>query len=206
MLFDGQQPFVLDAAGDCPHSLSVRLPYEEVGPAARLLLRYCVVSMLATSPLLAPLLAGLLRSCVGRAQIDHQAGAGIAEAVLSLLRALPEEDAPCLASHRGDMGRLHQCIVERHADRGLTPSEIAAALELPLRRLHALCAAQGSSCMERLYSFRLDRARSLLLQRSRDRRSIGDVAASCGFVSAAHFSRRFAQRFGYPPIALRSRG
>ncbi len=47
---------------------------------------------------------------------------------------------------------------------------------------------------------RLDRARALLQQTDRP---VIEIAAACGFASAAHFSRSYRQRFGRPPSADR---
>jgi transcriptional regulator GlxA family with amidase domain len=55
-----------------------------------------------------------------------------------------------------------------------------------------------------IYDCRLERARALLLASSGAELSMSDIAAAVGFNSSAHFSRRFAQRFGYPPRALRA--
>jgi transcriptional regulator GlxA family with amidase domain len=46
---------------------------------------------------------------------------------------------------------------------------------------------------------RLDRARALLSRRDGRRVIVAEVAFRHGFASAAHFSRLFRARFGYPP-------
>lgn len=206
LLFDSQQPFVLEVDRR-HHVLSTRVPYAALRPAVVTLLRqHCVSPLEQTSPWLARALAGLVQPFAQRSdEIDFVAGWAVAEALLGLLCTLPEARATRSSSHSGDGERLRRCIAELHADQDLKPADLAHALGVSVRRLYALCAAQGGSCMELLYAHRLERARTLLLRPGGQEMSMRELAAACGFGSAPHFSRRFAQRFGFPPTALRKR-
>lgn len=206
LLFDSQQPFVLEVDRR-HHVLSTRVPYAALEPAAVTLLRqHCVAPLGQTSPWLARALVGLVQPFAQRSdEIDFVAGWAVAEALLGLLCTFPEARATRSSSQRADAERLRRCIAELHADQDLKPADLADALGVSLRRLYALCAAQGGSCMELVYAHRLERARTLLLRPGRPALSMSELAAACGFGSAPHFSRRFAQRFGFPPTALRKR-
>jgi AraC-like DNA-binding protein len=206
MLMDSQQPYALEVTGERHHMLSLRVPYAALGSAAPLLRHCCAVAREHGAPWLSGAMAGLLRSCVGwNNSADPNTGDVLADALLGLLCTLPTAAASHLSSHRSDAERVNRCIAERHAEPGLGPTEVAVSLGMPVRRLHALCAANGSTCMEMVYRYRLERARGLLLRAPAGRWSMAELASTCGFASAAHFSRRFVQRFGIPPSALRAR-
>ena len=79
----------------------------------------------------------------------------------------------------------------------LPRAALARTAGLSLRQLDRLCRERiGTSVAETYLAIRLERARELL--RSTDL-SIMEVAVACGFRSAAHFSRRFHQRYARRP-------
>jgi AraC-like DNA-binding protein len=203
MMFDGQQPFVLHA-GSGHRLLSLRIPHQELGAASRFLAACSAVPVDSLSPLLCSSLKALLHQFAGRQQeLGPQVGTEIGAALVTLLRAVP--GAMSASRHgRSAPAAVREFIAENYTDPELNPSHIANGLGLSLRRLHALAACEGISCMDLIYECRLERARALLLASSGAELSMSDIAAAVGFISPAHFSRRFAQRFGYPPRALRA--
>jgi transcriptional regulator GlxA family with amidase domain len=75
--------------------------------------------------------------------------------------------------------------------------EIAAAVELSPRQLERLFAKYLRARPSRYYlKLRFDRARSMLLQTTKP---ILDVAVTCGFASASHFSRCYRTAYGHRP-------
>lgn len=75
--------------------------------------------------------------------------------------------------------------------------DIAAAIELSPRQLERLFAKYLKVNPSRYYlELRLDRARMLLAQTTRP---ILDVAVTCGFASASHFSRCYRALYGCKP-------
>ncbi|MBH0237744.1 GlxA family transcriptional regulator [Methylobrevis albus] len=79
--------------------------------------------------------------------------------------------------------------------------DLAALAGVSLRRLEALFRDRlGTSIARHGLGLRLERARTLVVQ---SRLSLTEIAAACGFASAAHFSRSYRARFGRPPRADR---
>jgi transcriptional regulator GlxA family with amidase domain len=94
-------------------------------------------------------------------------------------------------------------IIEKSLDRPVPRAAIAAACGRSLRQIERLFQDHlGHSMTEAGLGIRLDSAAHRL--RTTDA-GITAIALDCGFVSAAHFSRRFRQRFGQPPSGLRQR-
>ncbi|RMA59938.1 AraC-like DNA-binding protein [Acidovorax sp. 100] len=204
MLFDGMQPFVVEGCGPDAHMLVVRIPYEEFGRGITQLREQCAVHVGTKSPWIHECIAGVLAPlCKWHGEVDGTTGEAVAQAVVALLSAVSHAVPEPCASQEGDARRLRRFIQDNYSNVNLTPSDISSALGLPLRRLHLLCAAKETSCMEMIYAQRLERARAVLLTQSTSRRSMLEVAHACGFSSAAHFSRRFARHFGYSPNALK---
>jgi transcriptional regulator GlxA family with amidase domain len=84
-------------------------------------------------------------------------------------------------------------------------AEVAAACGVSSRTLeHAFRDAVGLTPMQVLTSFRLDEARSMLLDRETDA-SVTDIAMACGFRHLGRFSRVYGHRFGELPSETRAR-
>jgi transcriptional regulator GlxA family with amidase domain len=87
--------------------------------------------------------------------------------------------------------------MERSIEAPLPRAELARLARLSVRQLERLFRGQlGRTIGAHYLGLRLDHARRLLQQTPM---SVLDVAIACGFVSAAHFSRSYAARFGRPP-------
>ena len=79
----------------------------------------------------------------------------------------------------------------------LSRDKLARCAGISLRQLERLCIDHlGKGVAETYLAIRLDRATELLRSSAFP---IAEIAILCGFRSAAHFSRRFRQRFGAPP-------
>ncbi|HMG64090.1 MAG TPA: helix-turn-helix transcriptional regulator, partial [Streptosporangiaceae bacterium] len=102
-------------------------------------------------------------------------------------------------------------IEDRLADPGLTAAQVAAATGISERHLSRIFAADGTSIPRHVLARRLQLAYAMLADSARAdpaRASqaraeppsagltVADVAARCGFTSAAHFSHAFRQHFG----------
>lgn len=94
-------------------------------------------------------------------------------------------------------------LMEANIEEPVALSALAAEAGVTLRQLERLFAEQLSATPIRHYqALRLDRAQALLQQTSLP---VVEVAMATGFVSAAHFSRVYAQKFGHPPRHERTR-
>lgn len=93
-------------------------------------------------------------------------------------------------------------LMEENIETPLTTGEVADEIGLSIRQLECLFARYVKSSPKAYYvKVRLERARQLLRQSNS---TVLDVAMSCGFSCAAHFSRRYRNQFGNSPHAERS--
>lgn len=93
--------------------------------------------------------------------------------------------------------------MEAHLEDTKSRADFAKVAGVSPRQLGRLFRAHlGVTPGEHYTHLRLERARDLLRQTALP---IVEVAMACGFVSAAHFSRRYRGRFGRPPRAERQR-
>jgi AraC-like DNA-binding protein len=155
--------------------------------------------------------------------IDGGWGRLLADCLLSLLRQLPEmaaADAPglsrtlvhlvaaCLKAastpqpavgrRTADARRLVESYIENHlASSDLGPTTICAALGMSKAGLYRAFA--GSEGVTSYIRKRRLEVIHVLLNDPRETRSIGEIAYEYGFVSDAHFSRVFRQKFGFSP-------
>lgn len=137
-------------------------------------------------------------------ELAAQESQAIADALIGSIVAAfivdqPSTDMPTPNSVR----QVRRIIERRYHEAGFSASDAAYDMGISLRTLHARCAQAGVTFAALLMAYRLMMARDQLLKTSTDT-DIAAIANRCGFVSAAHFSRRFRQRFGHPPSALRA--
>lgn len=97
-------------------------------------------------------------------------------------------------------------IAQNSADPGLNPALVAAHVGLSTRSLSRLFAMNGRTIERTIWSHRLERARDELADPQSRHKSITEIAFSCGFNDAAHFSRSFLNVFGVTPKQFRVKG
>jgi len=118
--------------------------------------------------------------------------------VLDLVAMLATSGGVALASAHRVAAR---CYIDEHlTDPGLGAEQIAAAIGLSERQLSRVFAADGTSVPRHVLTRRLQLAHALLTARPAGVDSaavtVADVAARCGFTSAAYFSHSFRRHFG----------
>jgi AraC-like DNA-binding protein len=91
-----------------------------------------------------------------------------------------------------------RCYIEDHLARpDLGAEQIAAAIGLSARQLSRVFAADGTSVPRHVLARRLQLAYSMLAAKpGAAGGTVADVAARCGFTSAAYFSHAFREHFG----------
>lgn len=90
-------------------------------------------------------------------------------------------------------------FIEDHlTDPALGAAAIASAIGISERQLSRVFAADGTSIPRHILGRRLQLAYALLAEPAGggERGSVADIAARCGFTSAAYFSHAFASHFG----------
>lgn len=85
----------------------------------------------------------------------------------------------------------------------LSMNRVAGAIGISERHLTRVFTEAGTSPAKYVLENRLTRARDLLTDPAHAATSIAEVAASVGFVSAAHFSRTFRRHFDCTPRDMR---
>ncbi|MGH1358483.1 MAG: helix-turn-helix transcriptional regulator [Burkholderiaceae bacterium] len=100
--------------------------------------------------------------------------------------------------------QIRACINARLADPGLSAASIAQQLKLSPSTLHRAWAGEPCSIQETIRAQRLDTARRDLCDPNLVARSVSEIAYSCGFSNAAHFSRAVRARFGCSARDLRA--
>jgi AraC family transcriptional regulator, positive regulator of tynA and feaB len=99
-----------------------------------------------------------------------------------------------------------KAYVETHlGDLTLDPPQLAAAMGVSLRHLQQLFHERGQPIADWLWQRRLEAAARRLADPGHAHLSVGALAYGCGFVSQAHFSRRFKERYGATPSEYRRR-
>src|SRR5688572_26646835 len=86
-----------------------------------------------------------------------------------------------------------------------SPTSVASHVGLSARSLARLFATNGETIERSIWSRRLAAARDDLADPDLLHRSITDVAFSCGFNDAAHFSRSFSAAYGMTPRQFRAK-
>jgi AraC-like DNA-binding protein len=120
--------------------------------------------------------------------------------VLDLVAAIVAGPRAAGGAARRAVARAY--IEERLADPNLGAAEIAAAACVSERQLSRLFAADGGSVPQHILGRRLQLAHSILSAPGAP--TVAEVAARCGFTSAAYFSHAFRQRFGHRAGDLRT--
>jgi AraC-like DNA-binding protein len=129
------------------------------------------------------------QEAVDDAPLDDAALLGLLGALVSG-RAGGDADGSVGAAH---LAAAKTYIDDHLTDAGLTAARIAAGVGLSERQLSRVFAAGGTTVPQYVLGRRLRRAHAML--RAGSVSSVGEVAAGCGFGSAARFSHVFRERY-----------
>jgi len=124
----------------------------------------------------------------------------------ALRESWAEEPQPSDACREALFVRACRLIKLRYADPGLGPEPLAGELHISTRLLQRIFAERGETVMKRIFAERVTRAAKLLQAPEAARRSVTDIAFSCGFNDSSHFGRVFAAQMDATPTAWRREG
>ena len=119
-----------------------------------------------------------------------------------LLRSLDSGPADSVEFAPARRLQAQRFIAANLGDQHLNPDEVARAMSISRRALYASF-ADGEGVAAAIRTARLRRAHALLADPAQRHRTIADIAAEVGIVSAAHFSRLFRAEYGQTPRAVR---
>ncbi|QFU85814.1 AraC family transcriptional regulator [Amycolatopsis sp. YIM 10] len=141
---------------------------------------------------------------------DEIDAAGFDHYLTGLAELLLRSVGPRHGTARSGATRRHeveQFILRHLADPGLSVTSVASAHAVSRRRLYQLFedTGEGGGIAEFIRQSRMERARELLADPAHREDSIAQIAARCGFVNAAHFTRLFRDATGLPPGEYRRR-
>ena len=147
--------------------------------------RSCLSQVEAVSPAVADTLGDTLIE-LAKLAIIEQSGAKRGETMRETARA-----------------RIQGFIHRNLADPDLTIDRIAERMQCTKRYLHKVFSEEGETLNHYIWTRRLELCRAYLARSDMSDKSITEIAFSCGFSNAAHFSRSFRARFGEAPRAYR---
>lgn len=207
-LIDSGRPWSSDCPGDCAR-LYLRVPRLLMQSRVRLN-ELPVARRISGESGLGTVLFHVSTSLYRQAEeLTWEEGAAAIEAYLRILAACvgTTRRVPAGTSRMIELTSLILKYIDAHlTETTLSPTEIAAALNLSVRHVHRLFSRQGSTVGDWIQAQRLQRCRSDLADPRLLAKSITEIAFFWGFNDSAHFSRAFKQRFGMCPRAFRSRG
>ncbi|MFA1546582.1 helix-turn-helix transcriptional regulator [Actinomadura chokoriensis] len=122
----------------------------------------------------------------------------------AVLLGLPHTATGCLAEAPARVphhlaGAIREWV-EAHHHRPIGVTDIAAAVEISVRQLQAICQDQWSlTPTELLRGIRLDHARAALTVARAGPGTVTDIASAAGYLHMSRFSAHYRQRFGETP-------
>jgi AraC-like DNA-binding protein len=156
-------------------------------------------------------LYGLLTACLLACSAMRNPTPVVSSAALGTLTRLtlvaqglhPCEDDALRGSVRDARRERAQQFIARHCeDPRLNPQMVADQLGVSLRSLNMAFEGSGHGVAASIMAARLDWARDMLLRFPR--RSVLEIALSCGFNNLSSFYRSFAQAYSAPPGEFRA--
>lgn len=206
-LMDNTQPF-LGAHPEGLDIINVFIPRavleRAVGPA-RSLTGLSIDATQTSYPIIASYLATLIKH---GGTLDPERQARMAAVAVDLIAAGFSEklqsDPPRSLSGAAIVTRAQAFITEHIGVEGLSINDVAAALNISVRRLQEVASAENIALMDWMWERRLQLARTKLADPAHLSLPVGLIAYQCGFASQAHFSRRFKERFGQTPTEYKA--
>jgi AraC-like DNA-binding protein len=138
----------------------------------------------------------------GRAPAQLFVDAGL-DLIVGALRAATGVTDELGLRRQALLGEMRRCALAHLGDPGLSPERVARASYVSVRQLHRLFASEGLSFSAWVREARLRRCRADLADQDLRDLAIAEVARRWGYLSAAHFTRAFAARFGTTPREFR---
>jgi AraC-like DNA-binding protein len=157
------------------------------------------------------LVASLMNGLAGHLMDNGQSVTGgfrLYTAVVDVVAA-SLSDPQGAAADRGDpfrralLTRACSFIEDHLSDHQLTPALVARAINVSLRQLQKLFAAEDSTVADWIRDRRLDRCRHDLMDGTMSRIPVSSIGVRWGFSNPSHFSKLFRAKYGLSPSRYR---
>lgn len=204
-LYDTSRPYTL-VFEESVSNLVMMFPKDRVSLPSSLVEQLTAVS-LGRECALGPMVTSLLKQVPTTiTSLPMHTRAQVAQSGLDLLSALLSTvldiEAAAQDPRQTQLEEVYRYI-DAHLGADLTPGSIASAHFMSTRHLHSLFTGTETTVSALIKERRLEQCRSEILDPAHSQRTIGAIAAGCGFADPAHFSRVFKSRFGVSPSELR---
>ncbi|GLS32672.1 AraC-binding-like domain-containing protein [Mesorhizobium albiziae] len=172
-----------------------------------------------------PAISSMLDRPVSGPAAEMQAAAGILDMIVSLGGAMPstvstmsetvvkllgdwlvkdgEGEVGRAVRHDLLAGRIMKCLEDNFTDPDYSPTRLAGAMGISRRYVDSIFAEMKSTFGKAMLEKRLERCHLLLSAPQFRDRSVTDIAFESGFNDLSHFSKRFRERYGISPRAVR---
>ena len=208
-IYDSRRPYTLRFSEDF-EEIVLKVPGETLRAAVRNVEALTATKVSGSS---GPgrILHGMLQSLRGDlGELPPSSSAAVGDSLVSLVAAGlgtlygPQRvEASALKTYH--LERIRMYIEERLHVPSLTIESVAHQLGMSVSHLHRLFASESHSPAQYLWNRRLERCARDLLDHRLATRPVSDIGFRWGFNDAAHFSRAFRERYGYPPREWRQR-
>jgi AraC-like DNA-binding protein len=201
LFIDSDAGFSLESAAPHAHAV-LQVPKAILGPRLSLLRARAGELFDRDDPKTSVVREGMLSlmNAAPAFSADEQASAFSAALHLTDILLAPRE----VGSDGRLVARAMAVVDRRMAEPGLNPASLAQELGVSRRLVENAFAAKGLTISRCIWEVRLSRAAEAIAADRAARKTLLQIAASCGFASAAHFTRAFSAKFGTTPSQYRS--
>lgn len=131
------------------------------------------------------------------AEAERQLSKQVAQLIHTVERQAGEQLSP------GPFSAALAYIEAQYADPHLSVESVARHVHLSPRQLTRVFSDHGETVIRSIIHRRMEHARGLLASPATNLMSIQELAAACGYGSAAHFSPSFTAHYGVSPTTYR---
>ncbi|MFF7066433.1 helix-turn-helix domain-containing protein [Pseudomonas sp. NPDC008258] len=121
----------------------------------------------------------------------------------TLLKARSPRTRQATRSHQYLLGEITRFVDNHACDPEITPDRLSEHFGISLRQLYNMFSPLSITPASYIWRCRLEQSRRLLGDPRQAHMTMTDVAFSCGFCNASHFSKAFRQQFGCSPSDYR---
>jgi AraC-like DNA-binding protein len=200
LAIDMRQPCTFDA--ECRSEISLAIPRRLLAPRLLESDPHGLVTHGGMAPLLGRTLEGIVASLD---DMDLGHGDAIERLIVDLVAETLTDAMRSTETRRaGDevIADRARTFMEAHLADAIDVAAVCDGIGASRSRLYRAFGDRGG-VLRQLQQCRLRRMRALL-ENPGERRAIGELAASCGFASKAHFARSFRREYGTTPGAYRA--